>query len=47
LLAGFQVRVVQVTDVRRVPGWWHLAAHKHHAAETRGVRCPTAKPPAN
>jgi hypothetical protein len=44
LMAGFQVRVVQVADVRRVPGWWHLAAHRHHSAETRGVRCPPARP---
>jgi hypothetical protein len=43
-LAGFRVRVVRTCDVFAVPGWWHLAAHRHHAAETRGVRCP--RPPA-
>jgi hypothetical protein len=39
-LAGFRVRVVKVSEVFSVPGWWHLAAHRHHQAETRGVRCP-------
>jgi hypothetical protein len=39
-LAGFQARRVRLADVFAVPGWWHLAAHRHHAAETRGVRCP-------
>ncbi len=39
-LAGFQARKVRLADVFAVPGWWHLAAHRHHAAETRGVRCP-------
>ena len=39
-LAGFSVRLVRVGDVHSVPGWWHLAAHRHHLAETRGVRCP-------
>jgi hypothetical protein len=39
-LAGFRVRVVQLSEVIAEPGWWHLAAHRHHAAETRGLRCP-------
>jgi hypothetical protein len=39
-VAGFRVRVVRLSDVLSVPGWWHLAAHRHHQAETRGVRCP-------
>ena len=39
-LAGFQARRVRLADVLAVPGWWHVAAHRHHAAETRGVRCP-------
>src|SRR5262249_23010593 len=39
-MAGFRVRVVRVADVFSVPGWWHVAAHRHHRAETRGVRCP-------
>ena len=38
-LAGFLVRIVRVADVFSVPGRWHLAAHRHHRAETRGVRC--------
>ncbi len=39
-MAGFRVRVVQLSEVLAVPGWWHLAAHRRHWAETRGVRCP-------
>jgi hypothetical protein len=39
-LAGFQARRVRLADVLSVPGWWHLAAHRHHLAQTRGVRCP-------
>jgi hypothetical protein len=39
-LAGFQAWRVRWSDVIAVPGWWHIAAHRHHAAETRGVRCP-------
>jgi hypothetical protein len=42
-LAGFQARRVQLPDVLSVPGWWHIAAHRHHAAETRGVRCPPSR----
>jgi hypothetical protein len=42
-LAGFMVRIVRVADVFSVPGWWHLAAHRHHRAETRGVRCPPSR----
>ena len=38
-LAGFMVRIVRAADVFSVPGWWHLAAHRHHRAETRGVSC--------
>jgi hypothetical protein len=39
-LAGFTVRLVRVSDAHSVPGWWHLAAHRHHRAETRGLRSP-------
>jgi hypothetical protein len=39
-LAGFQARRVRLSDVFAVPGWWHPAAHRHHAAEMRVVRCP-------
>jgi type I restriction enzyme R subunit len=39
-MAGFRVRVVRASEVFSVPGWWHLAAHRHHTALTRGVRCP-------
>lgn len=42
-VAGFRVRVVQLSEVLSVPGWWHLAAHRHHHAETRGVRCPPSR----
>jgi hypothetical protein len=41
-LAGFQARRVRLADVLSVPGWWHLAAHRHHLAQTRGVRCPSS-----
>jgi hypothetical protein len=41
-MAGFRVRLVRVSEVFSVPGWWHLAAHRHHAALTRGVRCPSS-----
>jgi hypothetical protein len=34
-MAGFRVRVVRASEVFSVPGWWHLAAHRHHAALTR------------
>ena len=37
-MAGFRVRLVRVSEVFAVPGWWHLAAHRHHTAMTRGVR---------
>lgn len=40
-LAGFRVRRVSVSEVFAVPGWWHLAAHRHHGAATRGIRGPT------
>jgi hypothetical protein len=39
-LTGFRFRVVRVSEVFCVPGWWHVAAHRHHLAETRGERCP-------
>ena len=39
-LAGFRVRIVRVADMFAVPGWWHLAAHRHHRAETRGMSVP-------
>jgi hypothetical protein len=39
-MAGFRVRLVRASEVFAVPGWWHLAAHRHHAALTRGVRRP-------
>jgi hypothetical protein len=39
-MAGFRVRLVRVSEVFAVPGWWHLAAHRHHAAMTRGLRRP-------
>jgi hypothetical protein len=39
-MAGFRVRLVRASEVFSVPGWWHLAAHRHHTALTRGVRCP-------
>jgi hypothetical protein len=42
-LAGFQPRRVRLTDVFSVAGWWHLAAHRHHLAETRAVRRPPGK----
>ena len=44
-LAGFRVRVVRVAEVFSVPGWWHLAAHRHHRAETRAVGCPSSSRP--
>jgi hypothetical protein len=37
-MAGFRVRAVRVAEVFAVPGWWHLAAHRHHAGLTRGIR---------
>jgi len=37
-IAGFRVRLIRASEVFAVPGWWHLAAHRHHAAMTRGVR---------
>jgi hypothetical protein len=37
-MAGFRVRLVRQAEVFAVPGWWHLAAHRHHAAMTRGLR---------
>ena len=43
-LAGFRVRIVRVADVLSVPGWWHLAAHRHHAAVTRAMRGSAALP---
>jgi hypothetical protein len=39
-MAGFRVRLVRASEVFSVPGWWHLAAHRHHTALTRGVRPP-------
>jgi hypothetical protein len=39
-MAGFRVRMVRASEVYSVPGWWHLAAHRHHAAMTRGLRGP-------
>jgi hypothetical protein len=39
-MAGFRVRMVRLPEVLAVPGWWHLAAHRHHAALTRQVRAP-------
>jgi hypothetical protein len=39
-MAGFRVRPVRPWEVFAVPGWWHMAAHRHHAALTRGVRRP-------
>jgi hypothetical protein len=39
-MAGFRVRLVLTSEVFAVPGWWHMAAHRHHAALTRGVRGP-------
>ncbi len=41
-MAGFMVRLVRPSDVSSVPGWWHLAVHRHHRAETRGLR---SRPP--
>ncbi len=35
-MAGFMVRIVRPSDVHSVPGWWHLAAHRHYSAEVRG-----------
>ena len=40
-LAGPMVRLVRTADVFSVPGWWHLAAHRHHRAETRGLKSPS------
>ena len=37
-MAGFRVRVVRTSEVFSVPGWWHLAAHRHHTALSRGLR---------
>jgi hypothetical protein len=37
-VAGFLVRLIRASDVFSVPGWWHLAAHRHHAAAIRGTR---------
>jgi hypothetical protein len=42
-MAGFRVRLVRTSEVFSVPGWWHLAAHRHHAALTRGLRGPRAR----
>lgn len=39
-MAGFGVRLVRASEVFSVPGWWHLAAHRHHAALTWWVRRP-------
>jgi hypothetical protein len=39
-IAGFRVRLVRASEVFAVPGWWHMAAHWHHTAMTRGVRRP-------
>jgi hypothetical protein len=39
-MAGFRVRMVRAAEVFSVPGWWHLAAHRHHTALTRGLRGP-------
>jgi hypothetical protein len=39
-MADFRVRLVRVSEVFSVPGWWHLFAYRHHAAGTRGIRRP-------
>jgi hypothetical protein len=39
-MAGFRVKLVRASEVFSVPGWWHLAAHRHHSAMTRGLRRP-------
>jgi hypothetical protein len=39
-MAGFRVRLVRLAEVFAVPGFWHMAAHRHHAAMTRGLRRP-------
>jgi hypothetical protein len=39
-MAGFRVRMVRLSEVLAVPGWWHVAAHRHHAALTRQARAP-------
>jgi hypothetical protein len=39
-MAGFRIRLVRAAEVFAVPGFWHMAAHRHHAAMTRGLRRP-------
>ena len=39
-MAGFRVRPVRPSEAFAVPGCWHMAAHRHHAAMTRGLRRP-------
>jgi hypothetical protein len=39
-MAGFRVRMIRRSEVFAVPGWWHLAAHRHHTAMTRTIRAP-------
>ena len=43
-LAGFLVRIVRAEDAFSVPGWWHLAAHRHYSALARELKWPTASP---
>jgi len=40
-LAGFLVRIVQAEDAFSVPGWRHLAAHRHYAVLAREMRRPS------
>jgi hypothetical protein len=42
-MAGFRVKLVRAAEFYSVPGWWHLAAHRHHAAMTRGLRGPRSR----
>jgi hypothetical protein len=39
-MAGFRIRLVRASEVFAVPGWWHLAAHRHHSAMTRTIQGP-------
>jgi hypothetical protein len=43
-MAGFRVRVVRVAEIFSVQGWWHLAAHRHHADLTRSLRSRPGSP---
>src|SRR6516225_10104776 len=42
-MAAFRVKLVRAAEFYSVPGWWHLAAHRHHAAMTRGLRGPRSR----